>query len=134
MIENQPTLIKPEPDVAAAAGAQPSSTVAYPVTAPPIKLIDIKGVGAILGLKDTAVRDLIDRKALPPPIKFGRSRRATARWIEAEIYVFAWSLAAERQKDASVSDAKNFAHKTPAAKISKSRSPPTAPQRADDWT
>ncbi len=63
---------------------------------PPIRLIAVERVGEILGFKTSAVLELAARGELPQKIKFGKSRRASARWVEHEIYAYAWALAASR--------------------------------------
>jgi predicted DNA-binding transcriptional regulator AlpA len=63
---------------------------------PPIRLIPVERVGEILGFKTSAVLELAARGELPQKIKFGTSRRASARWVEHEIYAYAWALAANR--------------------------------------
>jgi len=62
----------------------------------PIRLIPIERVGDILGLKKSAIQELAAQGVLPQKIKLGTSRRSAARWVEAEIYAFAWSLATQR--------------------------------------
>lgn len=73
------------------------------LTVPPIRLIPVERVGEILGFKTSAVLELAARGELPKKIKFGTSRRASARWVEHEIYEYAWTLAANREQ---VDDAK----------------------------
>lgn len=52
---------------------------------PQLRLISIEKVCALIGFRRSAVYKLVAEGELPPPIKFGSSRRAAARWIEGEI-------------------------------------------------
>lgn len=61
-----------------------------------IRLIPIQVVCEMLGLKKSAVHAMVATKELPPPIKFGESRRAAARWIEQEILDLILAKAAQR--------------------------------------
>jgi predicted DNA-binding transcriptional regulator AlpA len=71
------------------------SRTQLPVT--PIRLIPVERVGEILGFKNSTVLALAARGELPQKIKFGTKRRASARWVEHEIYAYAWGLAANRE-------------------------------------
>ena len=75
-----------------------SSSASTQSCAQPIRLIPIERAGEILGLKDTAVRGLTTAGKLRV-VKFGSGRRAAARYIEAEIFAFAWSLVAAQSSD-----------------------------------
>ena len=68
----------------------------------PIRLIPIETVCEMLGLKRSATLGMVADGIIPRPIKFGTSRRASARWIEQEIVDFIMTKAAER-KTASAS-------------------------------
>lgn len=74
--------------------------VAAPVPLRTIKLIPIKAVGEILGLKDSAIHAKVASQELPAPVKLSArenpSRRSAARWVEAEIFAYAWALATKR--------------------------------------
>lgn len=61
-----------------------------------LKLVDIVAVCKLLVLKKSAVHAMVARGDLPAPIKFGTSRRATARWNENELIDFLLAKAAER--------------------------------------
>ncbi|MFY1837324.1 helix-turn-helix transcriptional regulator [Achromobacter xylosoxidans] len=67
-----------------------------PSSSPP-RLIPIESVSHILGLKNSAIHAKVASGELPPPIKFGNSRRAAARWIESEITSYVLTLAAARR-------------------------------------
>ena len=61
-----------------------------------IKLVPIETVCDMLGLKRSATLGMVKKGILPPPIKFGASRRAAARWLEHEIFEYILKKAAER--------------------------------------
>ena len=63
----------------------------------PIRLIPIEVVCDVLGLKRSATLGMVADGILPKPLKFGTSRRASARWIEQEIVDFILTKAAERK-------------------------------------
>lgn len=65
----------------------------------PIRLISKDRVCEILGLKKSAIDELSARGVLPQKIKWGTSRRASVRWVEEEIYAFAWSLVQNRSNN-----------------------------------
>src|ERR1019366_9562580 len=69
------------------AGDGPTDMVTMPPSTyvPTIRLIPIKVICDILGLKKSAVYAMVARGELVPPTKFGTSRRAAARWIESQI-------------------------------------------------
>ena len=62
----------------------------------PIRLIPIETVCEMLGLKRSATLAMVANGTLTKPLKFGTSRRASARWIEQEIVDFIMKMAAER--------------------------------------
>ena len=65
--------------------------------APPIRLIPVERVSEIIGLQRSKTLELAAKGVLPQKVKlFGTSRRSAARWVGAEIFAFAWSLAAQR--------------------------------------
>lgn len=76
----------------------------------PIRLIPIETVCEMLGHKRSATLNMVAKGVLPPPVKFGVSRRASARWIEQEIVDFIMTKAAER-KTASASSCRTEATK-----------------------
>ena len=51
----------------------------------------------MLGLKRSATLRMVKERVLPPPIKFGTSRRAAARWVAQEIVDFINQKARERK-------------------------------------
>lgn len=63
----------------------------------PPRLIAIEDVRHILGLKNSAIHAKVASGELPAPIKFGKSRRAAARWIESEIACYVMAKAAARR-------------------------------------
>ena len=69
----------------------------------PIRLIPIETVCEMLGLKRSATLGMVADGILPKPLKFGTSRRASARWIEQEIVDFIMTKAAERKTASSTS-------------------------------
>lgn len=71
----------------------------------PIRLIPIETVCEILGHKRSATLNMVAKGILPPPLKFGASRRASARWIEQEIVDFIMKKAAERNATTSPTSA-----------------------------
>ena len=64
----------------------------------PIKLIAVERDGEILGLQKSAVHELSARGELRR-VKLGNSssRRAAARWIEDEVFAYAWALVAQNR-------------------------------------
>lgn len=62
----------------------------------PVKLIPIETVCDMLGLKRSATLGMVAKGILPRPLKFGASRRASARWLEHEIVDFILKKAAAR--------------------------------------
>lgn len=90
--------------VSASANRQPGSDGGHihplaatsPAYVRPIRLIPLPAVCEILGLKKSAVLAKVAANELPEKIKFGTSRRASARWIEDEIFAYVWAMAAQR--------------------------------------
>jgi predicted DNA-binding transcriptional regulator AlpA len=83
------------PAQAARPMASPVNDVAATIAATP-RLIPIDAVCAIVSLKRSAVHAKVAAGELPRPVKFGKGRRAAARWIEQEIYDCVRALAAAR--------------------------------------
>jgi predicted DNA-binding transcriptional regulator AlpA len=76
--------------------ASPVYDTAAPTIAATPRLIPIDAVCDIVGLKHSAVHAKVAAGDLPRPVKFGKGRRAAARWIEQEIYDCVRALAAAR--------------------------------------
>ena len=74
----------------------PALSASDAMALPPIRLVGIERVRDITGRSESGVRELIAQGLLPAPIKSGSSRRAAARWVEAEIFAYVWSLVAQR--------------------------------------
>lgn len=81
-----PTCGRMSPPTAAIAGAAESE-----------RLIPIGAVCDMLGLKKSAIYDLVARGDLSPPVKLGDSRRAASRWLYSEIVDFIQRKVAQRQ-------------------------------------
>lgn len=105
----------PHEHVVSIANAEESNAIelsAYPlicatkqkIAGLPIRLIPIETVCEILGFKRSATLEMVAKRILPQPLKFGTSRRAAARWLEHEIYEFIMKKAAERKFANSPSD------------------------------
>lgn len=65
-------------------------------TGPIPQLLTIVAVCRILSLKKSAVYNLVASGLLAPPLKFGASRRATARFLLRDVATFVQTLAEQR--------------------------------------
>jgi predicted DNA-binding transcriptional regulator AlpA len=75
---------------AAQAVAHASTPVAVPADLAELQLLDIKAVGALVGLKSSAIQDRVRRGEFPEPVRMGaRCTRwpvgAVRQWLQAQI-------------------------------------------------
>lgn len=60
------------------------------------KLLKVSEVCEMLSLQKSAVYNLVATRELSPPLKFGTSRRAAARWLLSDVVNFVQKLADKR--------------------------------------
>ena|SRR5450830_1325317 len=83
---------------------QTTASAPLPVTdgdTPPLRLIPIETVQAILGVGRTFVREKSASNDLPKPVKLGNSRKSAIRWFEHEIFDYLKKLSAQRETNRS---------------------------------
>lgn len=60
------------------------------------KLLKVSDVCEMLSLQKSAIYALVANQQLSPPLKFGTSRRAAARWLLSDVVNFVQKLADKR--------------------------------------